>query len=522
MSSDVTQPNSQAFVESVVITHPGWGYVSPPDVFILAEGAATAGGTAVMSTNPRDTAQQFGFELSNVNGQFLRYDADASTSSRQIIMMDGLIPASSTGISGSASSNITVTLSQYVTARLKAYKSPIQLNTSRNDVANNKVMGTALAELAKYCPNLYANDLSVQLATAIFYSLGGPETALNAASTGHGAGLWDIGKRMFHVARQAYKSVERAIDSLDPSTKAALSNLARGPEAMRALGKVKSMVGLSSVPDATIMRGAELANRQLSRIFASSDAIGAGFFDSMGRAINIASGGVNAARDLGLLAGSDAGLHGGSDAKLGAGFWDTVGTAASIALPLLLDDGTYASRQGTSSRQEKGRYYAADSSFPVLNTDGTSAGQLSLSISHAPKRMRLYVTQPSVGGDVHIDSRLESVKSGESQPAFEACKAWLRKHPQYSDIYVTVEKNLTRPLFGRSWEAALANALAGRNNLITGKITHVASDGVKDVAHIGPIVGVSEKKRMGTHLIVPRSNAHEAPGNKAVSAISLN
>jgi hypothetical protein len=407
-----------------------------------------------------------------------------------------------------------VTLSQYVTARLKAYKSPIQLNTSRNDVANNKVMGTALAELAKYCPNLYANDLSVQLATAIFYSLGGPETALNAASSGHGAGLWDIGKRMFSVARRAYKSVEHAIDSLDPSTKAALSNLARGPEAMRALNKVKSMVGLSSVPDATIMRGAELANRQLSRIFASSDAIGAGFFDSMGRAINVASGGVDLARSAGFIAGSDAGLHGGSDASLGAGFWDTAGTVASIALPLLLDDGSYQSRDKPTA---KGRYYAADSTFPVLNTDGTSAGQLGLTLSHSPARMRLYVSQ----GHVHIDRRLESVKNGESQPAFEACKAWLNKHPRYGDLYVTVDQRLSQPLFGRSWEAALANALAGRNNLITGKIAHVATNGSKSIAHIGPIVGVSEKKRMGTHLIVPKANAHEAPGNKAISAIQL-
>jgi len=500
-------------VTGVVVTAPGWGYTSPPTIKFDpagAEATCTLHGTV---TSGRANAQQYGFELTNVNGEFLRYDADASTSKRQIIMMDGLIPSSSSGVTN-ASSNITVTLSQYVTARLKAFKSPIQLNTSRDHVANNKVMACALAEVAKYSPELFANELSLQLAQAIFFSLGGPETALHAASSGHSAGLWDIGKRMFGAAKKAYNTVENAISSLSPSTKAALGNLSTGPEAMRALSKVKSMVGLSNVPNSRIAEGAELANRHLSELFSMSDGVGAGFFDTVSGGLDLVSKGLPIAKQLGILSGTDSGFRSGTDSGfrsgtdsgMGAGFWSTVGDVAQVALPLLLDDGSYARGRGR---------YAADASFPVLNRDGTAAGKLDLVLTSKPQPLREYTSQHSRSGDVHFDSRLESVVAGESQNAFNLAKGWMKQHPEYTDMYVTVKENLAQPLFGRSWEAAFASSLAGQKELITGKINHV---GPKGKAHIGPIVGAGEKARMAG-LVVPQGNSHEAPGNRTVSTI---
>jgi hypothetical protein len=283
------------------------------------------------------------------------------------------------------------------------------------------------------------------------------------------------------------------------------------------LKKVKKMTGLSNVPDHVIMQGAEMANKHLGKVFAADDAIGAGFFDTIGKVIG------------GLFGGTDAPIHSRTDGGLGAGgygagFWDTLGNVATSVLPmlpmLLADESTNHMMASSSRSAPRGkRYYAAEhSSFPILNIDGSSAGKLDLIISRTPMPMRTYISQQCADGEINIDDRLKSAKTGESQPAFEAAKTWLRSRPQYGRMYVTVKQNLTAPLFGRSWEASLANALAGYDDLVTGKITHVDRAGR---AHIGGIVGAGEKKRMGNHLIVPAANATEAPGNPAISAISV-
>jgi hypothetical protein len=431
--------------------------------------------------------------------------------------MDGLIPKATAGNVSTASSNFTVTLSQYVTAKLKAYKSPIQVNTSRDRIANNKTMACALAEVAKYSPQLFANSLSITVAQSIFFSMGGPETALHAASTGHSAGLWSIGKRMLGVAGKAYSTVRNAISSLDPSTKAAISVLARGPEGVGALHRVKKMVGLSGVPDSTILQGAKAAERHLGSIYNTSDSIGAGFFGSLIKGIGMLEKAGRVAHTVGGLvnpgrhhrhAMTDASLYSGSDAPIhGAGFWQSLGKVATTALPFLLDDGTTVTKGS--------RFYAGDTSFPILNSDGTCAGKFDLNVSQTPAPLRTYVSSQDSNGGVHMDSRFESVKSGDSENAFQLVREWMKGHPEVRDVYVTIRQPTTNPLFGRSWEAALAANLAGRTDLITGKISHVD----KGKASIGPIVGVAEKSRL-PDLVVPKANMGEAPGNIAVSTIN--
>jgi len=505
MSTEMPTPGG---VVEVVVTYPGFGYTTPPTIDVSNGGGTTpAQMTANLKGAPTTTrynSQQFGISLTNVNGELIKYDEDASDTSQQhIIIMDGLIPTGE-----AASTVIEVELNHYTVARLKSNKAPIRTMTERTHVAQNPVMAQALAEIAKYAPQLYANPLALDVAQAIFFSLGGANAALHAASTGHSAPLWNIGKRMFGAAKQAYNSVRNAIQSLDPSTKAALSTLVTGPEAQMALQKMKKLVGLDSIPDPVIMRGVEVANKHLAQLFSASDAIGAGFFDDVSKGIAIAGQGIGLAKQVGLLARSDSGLHSRTDAPLGAGFWGTLGKVAGTALPLLLDDGSYP-------RSRRGLYAADETSFPVLNSDGSAAGTLDLLTTDYPIPLRKYVTQSSSAGNVHIDSRLESVKSGDSQNVFEFAKQWMKDRPHIPDLYITVKQHLTNTLMGRSWEAALAANLAGSNDLITGKISHVDSNGV---AHIGPIVGASEKSRI-PGLIVPKANAKEAPGNKFVSAI---
>jgi len=486
----------------IIVNDPGYGYAqgtvnvtvsggvgatTPCDNFTLNVSAAAPSTAA--------NAQQFSFKLSNFNGSFLRADSDASQSKKQIIIMDGMIPAGQAG-----ASNVTATLAMYTTGRLKATEAPIRIPTSRDETRKSWMMAQALAELCKYSPELYATDIGLGLSMSIFRSMDGSMAALHAASDGFGGQLMKIGGRMHKAAKGVYNTTQQAIDSLDPSTKSAIASLASGPEAKKVYRKLKNMTGLSHIPDETIMRGAKLGDQALKHLFSGTDShpLGAGLFGDIG---NVADH---------FLSGSDA--H-----PMGAGFWNTVGKVAettAVVAPLLL-----AGSDG-HPRASSNRYFAASvGEFPVLDKDGELAGKLNMKISKERQVGVKYNTHTSPQGTIHFDDRLKSLERAGGSNPIKVGMHYLEKNVSIPELYVSVIPLGGSDIYGQSWEATFCNQLAGHNDLITGKIDGLRYDGDDLIAKIGSIVGADQKARLGEHLIVPASNADEAPDNRGIKAI---
>jgi hypothetical protein len=491
-------------VDEIVLVSPGWGYLPdhPPTITFAQPGGGPAnwnqgGGapsvySAIMTTEDGCSAQQFSVNMSNINGEFLRYDSNTIVP-RQMIVMGGLIPR---GTDGVPESNISISYATYMSGQLKPVDFPISTTTPETSVSNNYNMAQALAAISKQAPNLYANPISLDLGSAIFFSKGGDSAALHAASTGYGSGLFNIMKDVMHTAGKAFSSVKNAIASVDGDTRASISNLAQEPAAHEAITHIKNLVGLSHVPTGTILQGAEYAGKHLADLFGKRYSLG-----------------------------TDAPLYAASEP--GAGFWHTLEEVGSVAMPLLLaaDDHAYhaASDRTERSRTSSGTYggmirKTKGSTFPILNSDGTVAGRLNLVVTPEPLPARTYTTQTYGSGRVHIDGRFRSAAKGESQEAFNACAVWLREHPHIGNCFVSIKETMETPIHGRSWEASLASTLAGDGDFITGKIAHIGADGL---AHIGPIIGASEKQKLSSQLKVPSANAKEAPNNPSVSVISV-
>uniref|UniRef100_A0A2V0RB90 Uncharacterized protein n=1 Tax=viral metagenome TaxID=1070528 RepID=A0A2V0RB90_9ZZZZ len=493
MTADPT--DGATTVARILVTDPGFGYTEAPTITIGAPAAGPGISTAIATCalkavqgGERFNSNQFGVEFTPGCFELIKNGADAISSGKKgVIILDGLTPLGAAG--SSSASNVSVTLSSYVSFIPKSAAMPQRVRPTNQQLLTSTSAASALALVADYAPSLHANEIARQLNEAVFLSHQGDEAALKAASDGLGAGVFGIFGKMKKFAKKAYKTVKGAVDSVDHGTKAALARLAK-PVAMRALKNVKDRVGLGHVADGTIIRHAELAGKKLAELFG-------------------AHGGMHAGS---MYAGTDAPLH----ASHGD-FWRTLTKVGGAALPLLLRDDSIS----TNVKLQKQLFASSQAKFPVLSKTGDLAGTLELTVAPNPKPLLTYTTIPHNGRTLHYDSRLKSVDDGHTT-THEVLGHWFEDHPEASDVYVSVRKlKAGQHVYGRSWEASLASAVAGKPQLITGTIEHVSGRSKAPTAHIGGIVGAGAKAQL-SNLAVPVENAAEVPGNtKLVSAVRL-
>jgi len=467
------------------ITDPGWGYTTPPTVtftggapsgaqtaFVSATllDAATAAQTVVIGTptidgqvqdaNAIKNGNQFAISMTGISGDFIRYDADISAAERQVVIMSGLIGKGTIG-----ASNVSIQFSAYSSARLKAYKSPIALVTSRDQSKKSNLIQSALAEISKFAPNLFTSPRAHAVSQAAFYSQGGPRAALHAASGGWASRLWKATKSM--IAPSRVKKATQAFDTLTSDVK-------------------KDIAGL--------------ADRKMA--------------EYQNRAENMAR---DKLRGIGLMAGTDA-------APTGAGFWgdfskgfnsviDTASKVAQVAAPLMA---------GTDGRPTgAGCYAATDDSvgnFAVIHQDGSFAGTRKLTFSKGRKDAD-YNEHTSVFGNLYLDKRLKD----EDTKIPSLVHTYMSKHPTVNRLFLTVSGS--GPIYGKSWEAAAASALNGDDQPITGKIDHWYNTPNGLVVDLGAVTGVGSKSEglqaQGKVLRAPVENAGEG-NTENVETINVN
>lgn len=489
------------------LTKPGFGYTSPPTVTISpGTGPGDPSVFDFTMSGIEAVGNQFGIQMKGVGADMITYDGDLEAKRRVVTIVDGL---TGPGVAG-ATSNLSVHFAQYMSGRLKSVQAPITLPPSSEAVADNLGLNNMLVEAAKAMPQLFASRLSLTATQAIFEALDGQGQAL-AASSGFSGGLMNLGRKMYRTAKQAYESADEVIQSLDPRSKATLAGLVQSDAAKNAYAKLRNAVGLGSVPDQVIADGIHLGKSTLAKLFGASGPYGSGIFDIIKTGVGIATQAAPIVSDIyglgksvGLLqSGTDAALHGGTDARM------------------------YA---GTDARMHaRSKFHAAsgideESDFPVVLDDGKLWGNLRLDVSSTPSRSREYSAFRGPHGTAYFDTKLSSLKLEPARTAVDLVHNYQSKYRNKPNIYVTVfdDKSkladgiVARDLVGRSWEFALANALAGKDSLVTGKIDSVHGTN----AQIGKVIGVSSKAQL-PGLTVPAANASEAPHARAVSRVSV-
>jgi len=130
----------------------------------------------------------------------------------------------------------------------------------------------------------------------------------------------------------------------------------------------------------------------------------------------------------------------------------------------------------------------ASTTFPILRTrNGVSkpAMNAEMQISDGPKMGKKYVKH----GKVYVDSNLKTVSS------------LLKNVSKLAGKYLTT--SVTKPVYGRSWEMAAIQAIAGNPGSYTGMIKHSGS-GIIEFDHV---LGEHLKSKLSDNLL----NASDVP-----------
>jgi len=331
--------------------------------------------------------------------------------------------------------------------------------------------------------------------------------------------LSSLMRRVRGYMKSGARSLSHAVGTMSPADRASASNLLQGVALRAVTNLLKRNSGLGAPPTAAVVgrvydavpnysRGglSTYANQFQKSAFSGTDGVPVSYAGTDGVPVGAGFFG-----DLGGLTDKVVDYFSATDEVRSKMMKNSRGLAK-------------AKTRRTTYSEEKPMYAATASmaEFPIIDDDGALMGALKMRLTGSPVNGVSYGTPVrSRFGTAHFDSRFTSVPKGDSAAAVDALRIWLDKNPTVGTVYISVTPVARNKIYGRSWEASLLLQLAGKQGTITGKVDSATHRGDKSTYKIGPIVGASQKAKLGEHVIFPAANADEVPLNRSLTSITI-